>query len=500
MQPPFEDRCGIQLSRLLPDKCVGDAPNLRVTACSNDASQCQPGDLFVAVVSTDRDGHMEAQEAVRRGAVAVVAEHMLPISVPTYVVDDTREVYGHVCQNLVGHPSGRLRTFGVTGTNGKTTTSTLLASVLRAASQNVAFSTTIGRYDGVEPVVAKRTTPHAAELANWLARSEANGCTHAIVEASSVALAERRMAGVELDGAILTNIRRDHLDFHGTTRNYRQAKTRVFDHLKAHGFAVLNADDPASEALTTQLSCPLITFGRRQPADVTAHVVERFQGEQTFLLSAGSETVPVRTRMIGDHHVSNCLAVAAAGLVMGLPLTTIARGLEAVDHISNRLDRVECGQDFGVYVDCADTPDRLAVALRAVRQVTQGRLICLISGAVDNRRSERPMLGRVAERSADVGIITNRDAAGHVDSSEIAHDILDGWDRPARAHIIPTRTSAIRCALEQAKRGDSVLIAATTGRSSGFNAKGTSASSDFEYARRWLSESADCPTLVASQW
>ena len=502
MHSSLESRIGVPLSELLPTgSAVGSASDLRITACCNDSRQCRPGDLFVAVVNAERDGHSEVKEAVRRGAVAVVAEQLMPVDVPLHIVDDSREIYGRVCQQLAGNPSTRLRTVGITGTNGKTTASQLLAGVLRAANQTTACSTTLGRYDGHETNPALRTTPQAAELANWLAASEANGCAYAVIEASSEGLAERSLAGMHLDGAILTNLRRDHLEFHGTTRNYRRAKRRIFDLLKPHGFAVLNADDPGSEFLLGELKCPQITFGRRQPADVTAHVVERFQGEQTFLLTAGTETVPVRTRMIGDHHVSNCLSVAAAGLVMGIPLTTIARGLESVEKITHRLDRVECGQQFGVFVDAADTADRLAIALRSIRQVTPGKVICVFSGEPDRRHGERPMLGRVVEKAADIGVITNRQNTGEVDAAEITHDILDGYDRPARAHVIPTRSTAIRWALEQARPGDSVLVAAAPPASTG-SELGEEASTDFELARRWLYESASAgpSPLVASKW
>ncbi len=502
MQQSTDDRGGILLSQLLHPECSAVTADPRINACCSQAAQCQPGDLFFAIVEPERDGHDEAQEAVRRGAVAVVAEQLLPVSAPTYVVDDTRQLYGRACQQLAGQPSDRLTTIGVTGTNGKTTIVTLLASILRAAHQTTATSSTIGRYDGVRQTEAVRTTPRAAELASWLARSEAHGCRCAVIEASSQGLAERRLSGVGLDAVILTNLRRDHVDFHGTTANYRKAKKRIFELLKQDGFAVLNADDPGCAAAAAELDCPYITFGRRQPAEVTAHVVERFQGEQTFLLSAGTETVPVRTRMIGDHHVSNCLAAAATGLVAGLPLTTIARGLEAVEQISHRLDRVECGQEFGVFVDCADTPDRLAISLRAVRQVTPGRVICLLSADPEERKSERPMLGRISERSADVGVITAGSVSDRCDLTEIAHDILDGYERPAAAHVIPTRTHAIRWALEQAQPGDSVLIAGAAPDTRSTNSRFTSTHNDFEFARHCLygSSSVDGPSLVASGW
>ncbi|MCH7729575.1 MAG: UDP-N-acetylmuramoyl-L-alanyl-D-glutamate--2,6-diaminopimelate ligase, partial [Planctomycetes bacterium] len=199
-------------------------------------------------------------------------------------------------------------------------------------------------------------------------------------------------------------------------------------------------------------------FGVHAEADVTATVIECCGSEQTFLLAAGNETVAVRTRMIGNHHVSNCLAAAAAALVLGVDLQAIARGLESLERIPGRLEPVDCGQSFGVFVDSAHTPDSLAVSLKALRQVTSGRLICVFGASGERDPNYRPLLGRIAERTADVSIITT-DNPGHEDVLAIAHDIMDGYDRPARARLIPNRTKAIQWAVESAQPGDTVLIA-----------------------------------------
>ena len=491
MQPSVDRQRGFSLRELIPEGVIRDEKSVRVTSCSGDAEQCEPGDLFVAVADSERDGHDEVQQAIRRGAIAVVAERILPVEVPTCLVADSRETYGHICHRLAGQPSSRLRTFGVTGTNGKTTTGHLLAAILRAAGENIAHATTLDRFDGHRRRSTERTTPGPAELAAWLARSESHSCSGAVLEASSQALAERRLSGTSLDCAVITNIRRDHISFHGTTFNYRKAKTRILDYLRPDGYLVINADDPTSQSMLSQIDRPTITFGRRQAAEITATVVERFQGEQTFLLNAGNETIPVRSRMIGDHHISNCLAATAATLVLGIPLTTIARGLESVDRLPNRLDRVECGQDFGVFVDSADTPDRLAIALRAVRQVTPGRVICLLSGDMEGADDQRSLLGRVAERSADVGIITSRGAVTDCDFA-IAHDVLDGYERPSRANVIPSRQKAIEWAMEHAEPSDSVLIASSSNFGSSRTQNAATQSADFEFARDYLLSTQQC--------
>ena len=203
-----------------------------------------------------------------------------------------------------------------------------------------------------------------------------NQCTHAAMEVSSHALAQSRIAGVRFDVACVTNVTRDHLDYHSSLQDYRLTKSKLLDYLAPEGFAVVNADDAIATGYLRHFRGPALTIGIRQPAEITASPLEQFPSEQTFLLTAGSDTVPVRTRMIGRHHIYNCLTATAVGLTYGLDLATVVRGLEAVDYVPGRLQRIECGQPFSVFVDFAHTPDALASSLQALRKVTSGRLIC----------------------------------------------------------------------------------------------------------------------------
>jgi UDP-N-acetylmuramoyl-L-alanyl-D-glutamate--2,6-diaminopimelate ligase len=409
------------------------------------------------------------------------------VGVPLCLVSDSREAYGQICQELAGQPARRLRTVGVTGTLGKTTTSLLIASVLRAASQTTGVTTGIEYDDGVEQTPANHTTPTPPELAEWLSRMSGHGCVNAVLEVSSRALAEKRTAGVEFDVAVVTNVRRDHLDYHGSLHNYRRVKSQLLQQLKPGGLAVVNADDPASRRWLGKLDCPTLTFGIHTPAEVTATVIERQACEQVFLLTAGSETAAVATRMFGDHHIYNCLAAAALGLAWGLELTTIARGLETLTQVPGRLEPVVCGQPFGVYVDAGCSPDALAVSLKALRQVTDGRVIC-VYGA-DGRRdpAERPLLGRVVERNAHLGIIANHNP-GREQPLQLAHDILDGYERPARAHLLPDRAEAIRWALGEARAGDAVLISGKGDQCYQRIGDDEHYFDDREVARDWLQE------------
>jgi UDP-N-acetylmuramoyl-L-alanyl-D-glutamate--2,6-diaminopimelate ligase len=285
-----------------------------------------------------------------------------------------------------------------------------------------------------------------------------NQCTHAVMEVSSHALDQSRVAGAWFDAACVTNVTHDHLDYHANLRDYRRAKAKLFNHLSEEGFAVLNADDSGSAEYLRQLDCPVLTVAIDHPAEITAVPVEQFLSEQTFLLSAGSETVPVRTQMIGRHHIYNCLTAAAVGLAYGIELTTVAQGLESVGHVPGRLERIECGQPFGVFVDFAHTPDALAGVLEALRQVTAGRLICVFGAGGGRDRQKRPLMGRAVEQGASVAILTN-DNPRYEDPQEILREVLGGFCHPQVAQVIPDRCAAICQALAMAQPGDCVLIA-----------------------------------------
>ncbi|MCA9187589.1 MAG: UDP-N-acetylmuramoyl-L-alanyl-D-glutamate--2,6-diaminopimelate ligase [Pirellulaceae bacterium] len=449
---------GVSLRELLPTARIFGASDIQVRSCCSDSRRCQPGDLFVAILGSEYDGHDYYEEAIRNGAVAILAERQLPVGVPTCIVDDSRIALGFVCHALAGAPSQQMRTIGVAGTFGKTVTSMLIAGVLEAARNRVGMMGSLGYCDTQNVVTQGRTTPPPPDVAMWLTRMANQGCSHAVLEASADALARHFLCGAQLDAALITNLRGTAGNSHGDLWTYREIQSRVFGLLKPEGFAVLNADDPASQVLQSQINHPTLTVSMKGAGEVNAELIERHVSEQTFFLVAGSESIPVRTRMIGVHHVYNCLSAAAVGLVMGIDLPTIARGLESVDHVPGRLQRIEAGQDFGTFVDGARTPETLTIALKTLRPVTKGRLICVYGAEGEKGTHLRPLLGRAVERNADIGIITNNSPRSEA-PLRIAHDILDGYDRPAQAQLIPDRARAICWALHKARPGDTVLVA-----------------------------------------
>jgi UDP-N-acetylmuramoyl-L-alanyl-D-glutamate--2,6-diaminopimelate ligase len=449
----------VSLRGLLPEAEIIGSNDVSISGCTCDSRQVRPDELFVALQGSRHDGHDFAAEAVERGCAAVLAQRPMPeLAAPTCVVPDTRQTFARLCQILAGNPSRSLKLIGITGTNGKTTTSCLIAGVLSAAGHRIGLLGTLGYLDGRIVEDSTHTTPPPERLAPLLSRMVANGCTHAIMEVSSHALDQSRVAGLEFDAVCVTNVTHDHLDYHATLGDYHRTKAKIFDYLGVEGFAVLNADDAGSAAFLCHHAGPALTIGIDSPAEITALPVEQFPSEQTFLLTAGSETVPVRTQMIGRHHIYNCLMATAVGLTYGIELTTIVRGLESVSHVPGRLERIECGQPFSVFVDFAHTPDALANVLETLRQVTSGRLICVFGAGGERDAQKRPLMGRAVEQAANVAILT-ADNPRHEDPSAIFRDVLAGVVNRHAVQLIPDRTAAIHRALALAEPGDCVLIA-----------------------------------------
>lgn len=441
---------GTSLRQVLPDAFFA-SDDVEVRSCRTDSRRCRPGDLYVALPGL-RDVHEHVAEAIRRGASAVLSDRPLAgCTVPMCVVDDVRDAYGRLCQALAGYPARSLKIIGITGANGKTTTSYLTAAVLAAGGWRSGVLGTLGYFDGSEWQNARWTTPPPPVLAKWLARIAAAGCTHAIMEVSSHALAQKRVAGLDFDVACFTN---DHHAFKG------HRKARLFDHLLPEGFAVVNVDDPSAESLLSRLDGPVLTVGMRGAAELTALPLEQFASEQTFLLSVGDESVPVRTPLIGHHNIYNCLVAAAVGLAYSIDLPTIVQGLEVVQRVPGRLERIECGQPFSVFVDDARTSGALSSCLKTLRAVTSGRLICVFGADGDRVKPSGGQRCRAVESAADLAV-----------------------------QIVDDRRDAIASALGQAQPGDCVLIAGKGHETIQTRGDKQYELDDRQVARQWLYES-----------
>ena len=480
MLPSSAQFPGIALRTLWPTAELHGVRDLRATSCSGDSRAVLPGDVFVAMDGAEYDGHEFAAHAVARGAVAIIAERPLPLcGVPVCVVGDSRRAYGELCHALAGEPAKNLKVIGVTGESGKTTVALLVAAVLEEAGFRAGLLSSLGWHDGIESHPPRTLT--APGIAGALAEMQANGCTHAVVEIPSGALADTRLAGLELAGACVTNLTSEHSG--AAVARSCMAAASFFARLAGDGFAVLNTDDPTIARLSERVDRPALTVGLGADAQVTATPIEQLKSEQTFLLSAGSDSAVVRTFPVGQHHISNCLIAAAVGLAHGIELATIVRGLEQVRHIPGRLERIECGQSFGVFVDGVRSARSLAHSLSVLRRVTTGRLICVLGGDQLATDRHRLRLGRAAEAGADLAIVTCG-ADGAEDGSPLAEQIMAGFEQPALAELVPNRARAIARALASAEDGDTVLIA-TSGSELGMSDAGSN-SDDRQIARRLL--------------
>lgn len=433
-----------------------------------DSRQVRPGDLFVCIKGFVHDGHDYAPEAAARGAAALMVERVLPLPLPQIVVTDCRRAMGPAAARLFGDPSRRLRVIGVTGTNGKTTTTFLIRAMMEAAGGRCGLIGTIEQSVGTRRLSATRTTPESADIQRLLAEMVANGCTAAAMEVSSHGLVLRRTEGTEFDVAVFTNITQDHFDFHRTFAEYREAKAMLFrslvtsagqqDGVKGNKCGVINADDPNAPYFVAATPVRVITYGLTEGCDVRAKEVQVTPDGVRYTLVSPMGERPVRLRLTGRFNVYNSLAAIAVGLNEGLDLDRVLAGIEETV-VPGRFEPVSAGQDFSVIVDYAHTPDSLANVLQTARSLTRGRVICVIGAGGDRDRSKRPLMGEVAAQLADYVVVTS-DNPRSEEPEAICRDVAEGVRRHATPYdIVVDRREGIRRAVGLARAGDLVLIA-----------------------------------------
>ncbi|MBQ2820678.1 MAG: UDP-N-acetylmuramoyl-L-alanyl-D-glutamate--2,6-diaminopimelate ligase [Thermoguttaceae bacterium] len=501
MQSCYQGISPVSLRKVLHESELFGGDDYVMLNCVTNVEKIFPGDVYFALRTAQGDGHSRIDEAIERGAGAVVSEKMTenPFKlnsrgelVPLFLVPSTQSAYARACQALYRFPARQMNMIGITGTSGKTMTAFLIAAILGAANENVGLLNSLGCFDGQDASANTITTLPPKRTSSWLSRMIQNDCSHAVMEVSSQALAQSRLDGIEFQTICLTNIMRNHIDFHGSIDNYRKAKMRMFEYLGHDGTAILNADDPIVSEVTRWLKIPTVTYGMNEEADVSAMVLEQHVSEQTILLTAGSETLPLRTRIVGNHHLMNCLAAAAAGLRMGVDLATIVRGIESVDVIPGRMERLDCGQPFSVIVDSASTPEELKSTLHFLREVTEGRILTVFGVSGGQTRTRRPMMGDAASRLSNHLILTDMNP-GTEPPEKIMEELLSGVQARCRkrVEVCHSREEAIQSALEMAEPGDCVLIAGKGNEKFQLIGREARKHDDREIARRWLYEMAD---------
>ena len=454
-----QDSQGVALDELFPAARQAGPAGALARHAATDWRRIQPGDAYVALVDAERDGHDDVDRARRRGAVAIIAEQfVLAGDLPVYVVEDTRIAYGELCHAMAGRPARQLRVVGVVGDQGKSTVAALLEAIFTKAGCQVGLLSSLASVDGMSVGVGVAESLSPATLANRLAHMDAAGCTHAIVELSSTALAEHRLAGVELDTLVATRVDAKRLDVHNSPQNYRAALQRALDYLDPAGLAVVDAADPVGCRWLAELDAASLTYGLDERAQITADIIQRSTCETVFVLVAGCESAAVRTTIVGDAHVSNCLAAAAVALAHGVDLQTIAAALESIERLPARMERIDCGQDFALFVDAARAPGALRATLRTARQLARGRVICVL-GDVPTAPLEAYAVRTIVEKLADVTILA--------DDDQISDKWLLSDEDRQRVQMAADRGEAIAWAVAVAEAGDVVVIAGSRGPTEG---------------------------------
>jgi UDP-N-acetylmuramoyl-L-alanyl-D-glutamate--2,6-diaminopimelate ligase len=448
---------------------VGDS-SVVISGLAYDSRRVAPGNVFFAISGYREDGHRFIADAVSRGAVAIVSEHApaeaSEVGALSWAkVPNVRQALALAASEFYRHPSDYLQLVGVTGTNGKTTVGFLIASILEAAGRTPALFGTIeyrlkfGEHAAATP--APNTTPESLDLQRMLRQALDAGGSSAVMEVSSHSLALDRVAGCSFHTAVWTNFTRDHLDFHDGVEDYYAAKAKLFlmtDAKPAPQHAVLNADDPRCAAIAAQTPARVLRFGVDQPADITTRRWKASRGGITFTAQTPEGPVDLSSPLVGRHNVYNLLAATAAGVVLGVSLQQIQQGVQTLT-VPGRMEAMDLGQPFGVYVDYAHTEDALKNLVASARELNpDGHLIVVFGCGGDRDRSKRPLMGQAAA-VCDRVILTS-DNPRSEDPLQIINDVTVGLQKSSANYAVePDRAAAIARALGEARPGDTVLIA-----------------------------------------
>ena len=448
------------LKNITPIKIIGN-DDVEITGVNIDSRRIKTGHLFVAMKGTQVDGHLFIGKAIELGAISVLCEDLPEVLQKgiTYVqVESTEDAVGKVATLFYGDPSHKLKLVGVTGTNGKTTIATLLYNMFRKFGHKVGLLSTVCNYiDDVE-VPADHTTPDPIELNELLAKMVEADCEYAFMECSSHAIHQKRIGGLKFAGGLFTNLTRDHLDYHKTFENYRNAKKAFFDGLPKDAFAITNADDKNGMIMVQNTKATVKTYSIRTLADFRARILEcHFEG--MYLEIDGRE---VGVQFIGKFNVSNLLAVYGAAIMLGKKPEDVLLVLSTLHSVNGRLEPIHSPEGFTAIVDYAHTPDALANVLNAIHEVLDGKgHVITVCGAGGNRdKGKRPLMAQEAVRQSDKVIITS-DNPRFEEPQDIINDMLAGLNEQQmrKAISIVDRKEAIRTACMMAQKGDVVLVA-----------------------------------------
>ncbi|MDY5768283.1 MAG: UDP-N-acetylmuramoyl-L-alanyl-D-glutamate--2,6-diaminopimelate ligase [Alloprevotella sp.] len=449
------------LKKVVVEASIGDL-NRDITGVNMDSRQVEAGDLFVAVKGTQTDGHAYIGKAIELGAKAILMSDELPAEPAegvAYVrVADTEDAVGKVATQFYGDPTGKLKLVGVTGTNGKTTVATVLYNMFRSFGYKCGLCSTVCNFIDGRAIEASHTTPDPITLNRLLAQMAEEGCEYAFMECSSHAIHQKRIGGLRFAGGIFTNLTRDHLDYHKTFENYRDAKKAFFDILPRGAFAVTNADDKNGMVMVQNTLATVRTYSTRTAADFKGRILE--ESIEGMLLDIDGREVSVR--FVGRFNVSNLLAVYGAAQLLGQRAEDVLRVLSSLHPVNGRFEAIRSPKGFSAVVDYAHTPDALENVLTAINEIVKGKgQVITVCGAGGNRdKGKRPLMAQEAAKRSDRVIITS-DNPRFEEPQDIINDMLAGLDAEQMQKTISIcdRREAIRAAAMMARPGDVILVA-----------------------------------------
>ncbi len=446
------------IAPLQPLSLSGDT-EVEITGIQFDSRLVQPGNLFVATPGTVVDGHDYINRALEAGAAAIVCEH--PVNLPIercIIVPSSTKALGLLASRWYANPSQQLTLVGVTGTNGKTTIATLLYHLTRAFGHKTGLLSTVCNYINDIPVPSTHTTPDALELNRLLRQMVDAGCQYAFMEVSSHAIAQNRIEGLDFDGAIFTNLTRDHIDFHKTFDNYRDTKKLLFDNLKPDAFAITNKDDRNGLVMTQNTKAHIKTYSTQSVADYTAQIVEEGFDGMSLLINRQEVFVP----LVGRFNVSNILAIYATALSLGFPSNEVLRIISTLRPVNGRFETIHSPKGWTAIVDYAHTPDALENVINTINEIrTPSAQLITVVGCGGNRdKGKRPMMAHIARQGSGKLILTS-DNPRDEQPADIIHDMLEGLspDEQRSTLVIEDRRTAIQTACALANKNDVILVA-----------------------------------------
>ena len=420
-----------------------------------DSRAVQPGDVFVAITGYATDGHKYIGKAMEQGAAAVVCERIPEGEVPYIQVASSRRALAQMAANYFGHPAKEMKMIGITGTNGKTTTTYLIKTILEAQGCKVGLIGTNQNMIGEEIIPTERTTPESFELQQLFRQMADAGCTHVLMEVSSHSLVLDRVYGIEFAVGAFTNLTQDHLDFHGTMENYCDAKAMLF---RQSALGVMNVDDDWGRKILAEKSCEFLTYGVENDADMHAEDIELHADGISFTCVSGGEKTPVSLGIPGQFTVYNALCALSCAKELGIPVAAAAEAMRAAHGVKGRVEVVPTDTDYTVLIDYAHTPDGVENVLRAARGFTKGRVIGLFGCGGDRDRTKRPLMGAIAAKLSDLCIVTS-DNPRTEKPEAIIDDILEGMqDTKTPYEVIVNRPEAIHHAMDIAQVGDTIVL------------------------------------------